>query len=182
MPPQAYGQQAMTVGRMCRSRWPGTVPPHVDPAAAYGPPAAGDAWSDAGGRRRGAAGEQPAQPQYAQAGEWSQPHAYAEPHAYGQSQPQPQPYREPERTAAMPVVEAPVAAPRSGSPIIAPGIQPAALTAALGAADGRRRGGRQAGARGAPGALQAVTAAGWFRLNGMWPARQGIAAGLPRPA
>ena len=23
--------------------------------------------------------------------------------------------------------------------------------------------------------LQAVTAAGWFRLNGMWPARQGIA-------
>ena len=61
------------------------------------------------------------------------------------------------------------------SPIIAPGIQPAALTALLalllsGAA--------------AVGSwalvvplvvLQAVTAAGWFRLNGMWPARQGIA-------
>jgi hypothetical protein len=61
------------------------------------------------------------------------------------------------------------------SPIIDPGIQPAGLTALLclllagGAALG-------------PYAalvplvlLQAVTAAGWFRLNGMWPARQGIA-------
>ncbi|MET9410478.1 hypothetical protein ABZX90_32695 [Streptomyces sp. NPDC002935] len=61
------------------------------------------------------------------------------------------------------------------SPIIEPGMQPAALTAVLalllsGAA--------------ALGEfalvvplvmLQAVTAAGWFRLNGMWPARQGIA-------
>ncbi|MFE9434051.1 hypothetical protein [Streptomyces sp. NPDC006640] len=61
------------------------------------------------------------------------------------------------------------------SPIIEPGMQPAALTAVLalllsGAA--------------AIGAyalvvplvlLQGVTAAGWFRLNGMWPARQGIA-------
>jgi hypothetical protein len=64
---------------------------------------------------------------------------------------------------------------RTGSPIIPPGPQPAALTAVLalllagGAAIGR------------PGlavplvVLQAVTAAGWFRLNGMWPARQGIA-------
>ncbi|MFD4786050.1 hypothetical protein ACFWN1_02995 [Streptomyces sp. NPDC058459] len=61
------------------------------------------------------------------------------------------------------------------SPVIEPGIQPAALTAVLGAL--------LAGA--APlGSyalvvplvlLQAVTAAGWFRLNGMWPARQGIA-------
>lgn len=63
---------------------------------------------------------------------------------------------------------------RTGSPIIPPGPQPAALTAVLalllagGAVLGR------------PGLtvplllLQAVTAAGWFRLNGMWPARQGI--------
>ncbi|MGW2207777.1 hypothetical protein [Streptomyces sp. NPDC001781] len=61
------------------------------------------------------------------------------------------------------------------SPIIEPGIQPAALTALLGALL----------AVAAPlGSyalvvplvlLQAVTAAGWFRLNGMWPARQGIA-------
>ncbi|MFE6765038.1 hypothetical protein [Streptomyces sp. NPDC057689] len=61
------------------------------------------------------------------------------------------------------------------SPIIAPGIQPAAITAvlglllALGAAIGSY-------ALAVPLVLlQAVTAAGWFRLNGMWPARQGIA-------
>ena len=61
------------------------------------------------------------------------------------------------------------------SPIIEPGLRPAVLTAVLGAL--------LAGAA-ALGTyalvvplvvLQAVTAAGWFRLNGMWPARQGIA-------
>jgi hypothetical protein len=61
------------------------------------------------------------------------------------------------------------------SPIIEPGMQPALLTAALGLLL----------AVTAPVAsyalllplvvLQGVTAAGWFRLNGMWPARQGIA-------
>ncbi|MFF9770468.1 hypothetical protein ACF1GT_28470 [Streptomyces sp. NPDC014636] len=61
------------------------------------------------------------------------------------------------------------------SPIIGPGMQPALLTAALGLLL----------AASAPVTsyalvvplvlLQAVTAAGWFRLNGMWPARQGIA-------
>ncbi|MGQ4485338.1 hypothetical protein ACN6LM_000318 [Streptomyces sp. SAS_281] len=61
------------------------------------------------------------------------------------------------------------------SPVIAPGVQPAAITAvlglllALGAAVGSY-------ALVVPLVLlQAVTAAGWFRLNGMWPARQGIA-------
>ncbi|MGQ4716235.1 hypothetical protein ACUN22_21390 [Streptomyces anulatus] len=61
------------------------------------------------------------------------------------------------------------------SPIIAPGMQPAALTAVLGLL-------LAGGAALGPYALlvpvvllQAVTAAGWFRLNGMWPARQGIA-------
>jgi hypothetical protein len=61
------------------------------------------------------------------------------------------------------------------SPIIEPGIQPAALTALLGLL---------LSGTAAIGSyallvplvvLQAVTAAGWFRLNGMWPARQGIA-------
>ncbi|MEU7427880.1 hypothetical protein [Streptomyces sp. NPDC040750] len=61
------------------------------------------------------------------------------------------------------------------SPVIEPGMQPAALTALTGLLL----------AVAAPVgsyallvplvALQAVTAAGWFRLNGMWPARQGIA-------
>ncbi|MEZ7002853.1 hypothetical protein [Streptomyces sp. AD55] len=64
------------------------------------------------------------------------------------------------------------------SPIIDPGMQPALLTALLGLL--------LAGAA-AIGtyalllpliALQAVTAAGWFRLNGMWPARQGIVLGF----
>ncbi|MEU1123632.1 hypothetical protein ABZ371_08625 [Streptomyces sp. NPDC005899] len=61
------------------------------------------------------------------------------------------------------------------SPIIAPGMQPAAVTAGLGLL-------LALGAAVGPYALlvplvllQAVTAAGWFRLNGMWPARQGIA-------
>ena len=61
------------------------------------------------------------------------------------------------------------------SPIIAPGMQPAGLTALLGLL-------LAGGAAVGPYALlvplillQAVTAAGWFRLNGMWPARQGIA-------
>ncbi|MFE0255489.1 hypothetical protein [Streptomyces sp. NPDC059010] len=61
------------------------------------------------------------------------------------------------------------------SPIIEPGMQPAALTALLGLL--------LAGAAAVGSyalllplvALQALTAAGWFRLNGMWPARQGIA-------
>ncbi|WP_369271943.1 hypothetical protein AB5J55_19620 [Streptomyces sp. R11] len=61
------------------------------------------------------------------------------------------------------------------SPIIEPGLQPAALTALLGLL-------LSVAAAVGPYALlvplvalQAVTAAGWFRLNGMWPARQGIA-------
>ncbi|MEU9116538.1 hypothetical protein AB0D04_33515 [Streptomyces sp. NPDC048483] len=61
------------------------------------------------------------------------------------------------------------------SPIIPPGIQPAALTVALAALLALTAPlGRPALA--VPVVLlQAVTAAGWFRLNGMWPARQGIA-------
>ncbi|MET9731438.1 hypothetical protein ABZZ79_12500 [Streptomyces sp. NPDC006458] len=61
------------------------------------------------------------------------------------------------------------------SPIIEPGMQPAALTALLGLLLSG------AAAVGSYAllvplvALQGLTAAGWFRLNGMWPARQGIA-------
>ncbi|MDF9814721.1 hypothetical protein [Streptomyces sp. SPB162] len=78
------------------------------------------------------------------------------------------------RRAARGRAAVPAAGQRTGSPIIAPGMQPAALTAVLALLI--------AGAAlvGRPGlalvvaVLQAVTAAGWFRLNGMWPARQGI--------
>ncbi|WP_326796639.1 hypothetical protein OG946_15160 [Streptomyces sp. NBC_01808] len=62
------------------------------------------------------------------------------------------------------------------SVLIAPGPQPAALTAVLAgllavtaALDVRP------GLAVAVALLQVVTAAGWFRLNGMWPAREGIA-------
>ncbi|MHC5906418.1 hypothetical protein ACVNF4_21310, partial [Streptomyces sp. S6] len=61
------------------------------------------------------------------------------------------------------------------SPVIEPGMQPAALTALLGLL---LAGTAPLGVYGLLlplVALQAVTAAGWFRLNGMWPARQGIA-------
>ncbi|MEV4942286.1 hypothetical protein [Streptomyces zaomyceticus] len=61
------------------------------------------------------------------------------------------------------------------SPVIEPGLQPAALTAVLGLLIAA------GAALGTYGLLlplvllQGLTAAGWFRLNGMWPARQGIA-------
>ncbi|MFE4589366.1 hypothetical protein [Streptomyces laurentii] len=61
------------------------------------------------------------------------------------------------------------------SPIIDPGMRPAAITAGLGVL---LAGGAALGSYGllVPLVLlQALTAAGWFRLNGMWPARQGIA-------
>ncbi|MFJ3497163.1 hypothetical protein ACIPPJ_26725 [Streptomyces sp. NPDC086091] len=61
------------------------------------------------------------------------------------------------------------------SPVIEPGMQPAALTALLGLLlSGSAAVGTYALLVPLV-VLQAVTAAGWFRLNGMWPARQGIA-------
>ena len=61
------------------------------------------------------------------------------------------------------------------SPIIEPGMQPAGLTAVLALLLAVTA---QVGSYALVVPLvilQAVTAAGWFRLNGMWPARQGIA-------
>ncbi|MFD3724673.1 hypothetical protein [Streptomyces sp. NPDC058671] len=61
------------------------------------------------------------------------------------------------------------------SPVIEPGMRPAALTAVLGLL---LAGGASLGTYGLLlplVLLQGLTAAGWFRLNGMWPARQGIA-------
>ncbi|WP_380278164.1 hypothetical protein [Kitasatospora purpeofusca] len=69
----------------------------------------------------------------------------------------------------------PAAPVRTGSPINDPGLQPALITAGAAAL---LAGGAALGQ--VPLALvlvllQGLTAAGWFRLNGMWPARQGIA-------
>ncbi len=67
------------------------------------------------------------------------------------------------------------AARGDSSPLIAPGFQSAALTTALALVlAGAAPLGSVPLALGVA-LLQAVTAAGWFRLNGMWPARQGIA-------
>ncbi|MFI9366375.1 hypothetical protein ACIG5E_35775 [Kitasatospora sp. NPDC053057] len=81
---------------------------------------------------------------------------------------------------ALPAQPTPLAAPtaapggRSGSPIIDPGLQPALITAGVAAllAGGAALG--QVALALVVALLQLLTAAGWFRLNGMWPARQGI--------
>ncbi|MFJ8436829.1 hypothetical protein ACIQ9P_36605 [Kitasatospora sp. NPDC094019] len=87
-------------------------------------------------------------------------------------------------TAPAPVPAGPAPAPvpapappvvRTGSPINDPGLRPALITAGAAAL---LAGGAALGQ--IPLALvlvllQGLTAAGWFRLNGMWPARQGIA-------
>ncbi|MER7397175.1 hypothetical protein ABT381_16895 [Streptomyces sp. NPDC000151] len=61
------------------------------------------------------------------------------------------------------------------SPIIPPGFQSAALTAGLAVLLALAAPLPQVFPAVVVAVLQAVTAAGWFRLNGMWPARQGIA-------
>ncbi|WP_030610243.1 hypothetical protein [Streptomyces sclerotialus] len=61
------------------------------------------------------------------------------------------------------------------SPIIPPGFQSAALTAGLAVLLALAAPLPQLFPALVVAVLQAVTAAGWFRLNGMWPARQGIA-------
>ncbi|WP_042372351.1 hypothetical protein, partial [Streptacidiphilus neutrinimicus] len=66
-------------------------------------------------------------------------------------------------------------AARTGSPIIDPGLQPGVITLGLGALIGVAALAGKFGLVLPVALLQAVTAAGWFRLNGMWPARQGIA-------
>ncbi|KRV51099.1 hypothetical protein AQ490_02540 [Wenjunlia vitaminophila] len=79
-------------------------------------------------------------------------------------------------TVSPPSPSAPPGAPaRTGSPIIEPGIQPALITAGLCLLLGLTAGLSRPGLAVAAVLLQAVTAAGVFRLNGMWPARQGIA-------
>ncbi|MGI5470208.1 hypothetical protein [Streptomyces sp. CA-132043] len=61
------------------------------------------------------------------------------------------------------------------SPIIPPGFRPAALTAGLAVLLALAAPLPRVFPAVVVAVLQAVTAAGWFRLNGMWPARQGIA-------
>ncbi|MTE19707.1 hypothetical protein F0L17_11330 [Streptomyces sp. TRM43335] len=69
----------------------------------------------------------------------------------------------------------PAPTPRTGDPIIPPGLAPAALTAVLCVLLAATAQFSRPVTAVAVVLLQAVTAAGWYRLNGMWPARQGIA-------
>jgi hypothetical protein len=103
----------------------------------------------------------------------AQPQTPAPPRTDPAASPEPG-YGPPTLTGNNRVTDAQRARAEGRSPIIEPGMQPALLTAVLGlllagaAAIGEY-------ALAVPLViLQAVTAAGWFRLNGMWPARQGI--------
>ncbi|MGW7354122.1 hypothetical protein [Streptomyces sp. NPDC054784] len=95
------------------------------------------------------------------------------PHAQ-QTQPQPRVRPEPEPAPAPEPRAAGSSRRARPSPIIAPGLQPAAVTAVLALLLAATAPLPRAALAGAVVLLQAVTAAGWFRLNGMWPARQGI--------
>ncbi|MFC8584275.1 hypothetical protein ACFUGD_06940 [Streptomyces sp. NPDC057217] len=129
-------------------------------------------------------------------GQQQAPQAYEQPYA-GAYQPQPRPvaapapapvaadpapvagggpaYSSPTTSGNTRITDAQRARAEGRSPIIEPGMQPAALTAVLGLL---LAGGAALGPYGLLlplVLLQGLTAAGWFRLNGMWPARQGIA-------
>ncbi|WP_405018789.1 hypothetical protein OHV05_19265 [Kitasatospora sp. NBC_00070] len=64
---------------------------------------------------------------------------------------------------------------KSDSPIVAPGLRPAVLTAGLCALLAVAALGGRYGLAAGLTVAQGLTAVGWFRLHGMWPARQGIA-------
>ncbi|MFE6484819.1 hypothetical protein ACFVGN_18035 [Streptomyces sp. NPDC057757] len=119
---------------------------------------------------------QPLPPQTAGTEGWARaPQPPEEPEGYAPAAVDGPGYGPPTITGNARVTDAQRARAEGRSPIIEPGIQPAALTALLGLLlSGTAAVGEYALV--VPLVLlQAVTAAGWFRLNGMWPARQGIA-------
>ncbi|MFJ3926516.1 hypothetical protein [Streptomyces sp. NPDC090022] len=84
-------------------------------------------------------------------------------------------YSPPTLGGATRIVDPAQARAEGRSPIIDPGPQSALLTAALGVLLAGAAAFGQLALLVPLVVLQALTAAGWFRLNGMWPARQGIA-------
>ncbi|MEU5329001.1 hypothetical protein [Streptomyces parvus] len=173
--PQPYGQQPQPYGQP----QPQPQSPHhqgQQPQQAYPSSAADTAYLPP----QGASGSYPLPPEVPAAP--AAPVAPAAPApvpestpATAQSGPGDTGYSAPTTLGNARITDAQRARAEGRSPIIAPGIQPAALTAALGLL---LAGGAAIGAYAllVPVVLlQAVTAAGWFRLNGMWPARQGIA-------
>ncbi|MFJ5076254.1 hypothetical protein ACIP8Z_16855 [Streptomyces sp. NPDC088553] len=123
-----------------------------------------------------------AEPQHQQPRQQAQPVAAPAPAPAPVAEPVPAPpggagpgWSSPTTSGNTRITDAQRARAEGRSPIIEPGMQPAALTAVLGLL---LAGGAALGTYGllVPLVLlQGLTAAGWFRLNGMWPARQGIA-------
>ncbi|MET9483166.1 hypothetical protein [Streptomyces sp. NPDC006638] len=193
----AHAEPAGGAGHPGGAGYPGGAAAHTGPAGAAGlpggagqsgaagyPGAGGAGFPGAGGRAGGAgypgAGGQPGVAGYpaasARAAAPPQGGAFD---AFGQGAPQgasvADGYSPPTTMGNARITDAQRARAEGRSPIIPPGMQPAGLTAVLGLL-------LAGGAALGPYALlvplvllQAVTAAGWFRLNGMWPARQGIA-------
>ncbi|WP_051698565.1 MULTISPECIES: hypothetical protein [Streptomyces] len=123
---------------------------------------------------------QPQAPQ-AQPHPQSQPHPQAAPGGVATAAAPAAPAGAAAPAAGTPGTAAPAAAtsrgarPRTGSPIIPPGFPSAGVTTVLAALLAATAPLGQGALTAAVVLLQALTAAGWYRLNGMWPARQGIA-------
>ncbi|WP_058045699.1 hypothetical protein [Streptomyces roseifaciens] len=102
------------------------------------------------------------------------PGAVPVPHEPGRA---PEPVREPVpgEVADRPMTAAEKAKAEGRPQILSPGLKPALITTALAALLALTAPLGQFALAVPLVLLQAVTAAGWFRLNGMWPARQGIA-------
>ncbi len=159
--PQAADAAAPTAYLPALDRQP--APDHQEPAPAYGaqPPAYGAAAPAHGAQAAAAPSGAPGAPAAPAAAATAEP-AYGPATIGGNAR----------------VTDAQRARAEGRSPIIEPGMQPAGLTALLGLL---LAGAAQVGTYALLVplvVLQGVTAAGWFRLNGMWPARQGIALGF----
>ncbi|XIE81886.1 hypothetical protein AB6O49_18610 [Streptomyces sp. SBR177] len=178
LPPQGYGQQGY-------GQQPVTGGHPLPPEMPYGYENQAQAQAQASGAAQApapvsyeppAAYEVPAPAYEVPAPAYEVPAPAYEVPAPAPEAPEPGPaYSPPTLSGNARITDAQRARAEGRSPIIEPGMQPAALTAALGAL-------LAVGAAVGPYALlvpllllQGLTAAGWFRLNGMWPARQGIA-------
>ncbi|MGW1156108.1 hypothetical protein ACWD45_33095 [Streptomyces rubiginosohelvolus] len=177
--PQPYGQPQPGPYAQQQPQPPHHQPPHhqaQQPQQAYPSAAADTAYLPP----QGASGSYPLPPEVpatpaAPAAPAPEPVTAPAPATSAQPGPGDTGYSAPTTLGNARITDAQRARAEGRSPIIPPGIQPAALTAALGLL---LAGGAAIGTYAllVPVVLlQAVTAAGWFRLNGMWPARQGIA-------
>ncbi|MEU5040162.1 hypothetical protein [Streptomyces griseorubiginosus] len=168
-----YGSPQATPGSEAYGPAAGSAPAAYGSASASGPAAYGSA-AASGPAGHGPAGHGPA-PMGAGAAQPLPASGPAEPLPASGSVAPPSGYGPATLAGNARITDAQRARLEGRSPIIEPGIQPAALTALLGLLlSGTAAVGSYALLVPLV-ALQAVTAAGWFRLNGMWPARQGIA-------